>query len=213
MPDAPRPARERSSENLVDVGRGAVPSDAEVEKTLAASTVAMQPAPEPPSEPAPAHEPSPSPSPEFESGLESGLESSIRMPSHPRVTVHPRPDDVAAALRIPTTEPPAAPLPVVMHAQPAVVTPSVGKVLSSAAEVPSARAAALAPTEVAPSPSELEYHLVAAVELQFTTGEARVGVRPGSPAFGEFQRLAGLLLADLADLRSDAVAHDGLRIP
>ncbi len=54
------------------------------------------------------------------------------------------------------------------------------------------------PVIVADTP---EYRLVSPVELQFTMGEGRVGVRRGTTAFGEFQRLAGLLLADVADSR------------
>jgi hypothetical protein len=48
-----------------------------------------------------------------------------------------------------------------------------------------------------------EYRLVSAVELEFTSGDGRVGVRRGTRAFAEFQRLAAMLLSDIADSRQD----------
>jgi len=45
-----------------------------------------------------------------------------------------------------------------------------------------------------------EYVLVAPVELHFTLGEGRVGVRHGSRTFAEFQRLADVLMNDLHSL-------------
>jgi hypothetical protein len=46
-----------------------------------------------------------------------------------------------------------------------------------------------------------EYHMVAPVELQFTVGESRIGVKPGTRSFAEFQRLAGIMLDDLLAAR------------
>lgn len=46
-----------------------------------------------------------------------------------------------------------------------------------------------------------QHKLVAPVELQFTDSEARVGVKPGTKSYLEFQRLAGILLDDLRRLR------------
>ncbi len=42
-----------------------------------------------------------------------------------------------------------------------------------------------------------DYTLVAPVELHFTQGEGRVGVRPGTRTYAEFQRMAGVVLGDL----------------
>ncbi|MDO9556764.1 MAG: hypothetical protein Q7J82_04205 [Coriobacteriia bacterium] len=45
------------------------------------------------------------------------------------------------------------------------------------------------------------YALVAPVELHFTEGKGRVGVRPGTRTYAEFQRMAGVILGDLERLR------------
>lgn len=42
-----------------------------------------------------------------------------------------------------------------------------------------------------------EYVLVAPVELHFTGGGSRIGVKAGTRSYLEFQRLAGILLQDL----------------
>jgi hypothetical protein len=44
---------------------------------------------------------------------------------------------------------------------------------------------------------QAEYALVAPVELHFTEGDGRVGVRPGTRTYAEFQRMAGVILAEL----------------
>jgi hypothetical protein len=49
--------------------------------------------------------------------------------------------------------------------------------------------------------ADSDYALVAPIELHFTSGEARVGVRPGTRTYGEFQRLADILLGDLKKAR------------
>jgi hypothetical protein len=46
-----------------------------------------------------------------------------------------------------------------------------------------------------------EHVLVSSVELHFTEGIGRIGVKPGTRSFAEFQRLAGILLADLRSAR------------
>ena len=95
---------------------------------------------------------------------------------------------------------------------------SIGKALSSPAPVaeseptpalvpiaepapPSAAAPAPAASLAEPSPVEdssvPEYALVAPVELHFTAGPGRVGVKPGTRSHAEFQRLAAILLGDL----------------
>jgi hypothetical protein len=49
----------------------------------------------------------------------------------------------------------------------------------------------------AETPGVPEYSLVAPVELHFTAGPGRVGVKPGTRSHAEFQRLAAILLGDL----------------
>ncbi|MDY0341303.1 MAG: hypothetical protein RBS17_08845 [Coriobacteriia bacterium] len=46
-----------------------------------------------------------------------------------------------------------------------------------------------------------DYVLIAPVELQFTGGDDRVGVKPGTRSYTEFQRLAGIMLGDLQAAR------------
>lgn len=46
-----------------------------------------------------------------------------------------------------------------------------------------------------------EYRMIAPVELHFTAGGSRIGVKPGTRSFAEFQRLAGILLGDLRAAR------------
>lgn len=53
-----------------------------------------------------------------------------------------------------------------------------------------------------PVPEVAEYRLVAPVELHFTDGSSRVGVRPGARTHDEFQRLANTLLGELRRARS-----------
>lgn len=53
-----------------------------------------------------------------------------------------------------------------------------------------------------PARNDVEpYALVAPVELHFTIGEGRVGVRPGTRTYAEFQRMAGVILGDLERAR------------
>ncbi|MCX8007723.1 MAG: hypothetical protein N3B11_06380 [Coriobacteriia bacterium] len=59
------------------------------------------------------------------------------------------------------------------------------------------------PSLQTPAPSaadSLDYRLVASVELHFTEGEGRVGVRPGTRTHDEFVRLANSLLRELRAL-------------
>ena len=69
--------------------------------------------------------------------------------------------------------------------EPLFPPPSVGRVLS-------------APAPAAQVPC---YTLVGPVELHFTEGQGRIGVKPGTRSFVEFQRLAGILLDDLRSAR------------
>lgn len=95
---------------------------------------------------------------------------------------------------IPAPEPRPAPTP--PQAAPA---PAPRSAITPAATAPPA-APAPDVLEVADIPSE--YRLVAPVELHFTEGGGRIGVRPGTRTHEEFQRLARALLAELKDARS-----------
>jgi len=81
--------------------------------------------------------------------------------------------------------------------EPLFPPPSVGRVLSAPAPAP-APAPEPAPAPAAQVPG---YTLVGPVELHFTEGQGRIGVKPGTRSFVEFQRLAGILLDDLRSAR------------
>lgn len=55
-----------------------------------------------------------------------------------------------------------------------------------------------------PVPEVAVYRLVAPVELHFTDGSGRVGVRPGTRTHDEFQRLANALLGELKRAQAGA---------
>jgi hypothetical protein len=58
--------------------------------------------------------------------------------------------------------------------------------------------------EVPPAPvAPPEYRMVAPVELRFTDGPRRIGIRPGTATFLKYQRLAAVLLGDLRKARAD----------
>lgn len=76
--------------------------------------------------------------------------------------------------------------------------PSLGQALSVATPEP------VIDPPVAPEPAvasdrseEIPYELVSPVELHFTAGQKRIGVKPGTRSYIEFQRLAAILLDDL----------------
>ena len=107
--------------------------------------------------------------------------------------------------------------------EPLCPPPSVGQVLSAPmpAAVPRTEVSAPAPaappreeppvaaapvTVTVPVPARRvsdvpAYALVSPVELHFTGGAGRIGVKPGTRSFVEFQRLAGILLQDLREAR------------
>jgi hypothetical protein len=66
---------------------------------------------------------------------------------------------------------------------------------------------AAAPAPV-PAPCAPEYRMVAPVELVFSDGGKRVGIRPGTATFLKYQRLAAVLLTDLKKTRGDC--EDGV---
>jgi hypothetical protein len=56
--------------------------------------------------------------------------------------------------------------------------------------------------EQVPAGVDVGYRMVAPVELGFSGSEHRVGIRPGTPTFLKYQRLAGVLMADLRKARA-----------
>jgi hypothetical protein len=83
-----------------------------------------------------------------------------------------------------------------------VPRPSVGQVLSAPGvdlqEPPAMPEGAAVPVLLGTAHVDVpDYALVAPVELHFTEGGARLGVRAGTRTYAEFQRLAGILLGDL----------------
>jgi hypothetical protein len=95
---------------------------------------------------------------------------------------------------------PAASVPRAEPADASVATPSVAAVrlpdVPQAAPVVDTPVAAV----VAPEPEPLvvpDYTMVAPVELSFSDGAQRVGIRPGTATFLKYQRLAAVLLSDL----------------
>jgi hypothetical protein len=117
-----------------------------------------------------------------------------------QVVIH-APVDSAPVDPVPVTEAPPT--------SSAASTPGLaaGSVLSSASSMARSGVRPGAPPEELPtaptvdaaevSDDASEYVLVAPVELHFTLGEGRVGVRVGSRTFAEFQRLAEVLLGEL----------------
>lgn len=100
----------------------------------------------------------------------------------------------------PVAAPPAPPAP----ARPARPVAVVASVPPAGAEsgVAAPRPAAVVASAATERPDSVpEYALVAPVELHFTGGQGRVGVKPGTRSYAEFQRLAGIMLGDLRAAR------------
>jgi DNA polymerase-3 subunit gamma/tau len=114
-------------------------------------------------------------------------------------------------------EPPPAQTPIVSaaaHAAPDVLADL--RMLSVQAERPTAVVhqppEPSAPSDEPPPPAPLAgaqpttspptYAMVAPVELMFTDGPKRIGIRPGTATFLKYQRLAAVLLADLRKARA-----------
>ncbi|HEX9094296.1 MAG TPA: hypothetical protein VF902_09975 [Coriobacteriia bacterium] len=73
----------------------------------------------------------------------------------------------------------------------------------AAPAAPTAAAAVVSPSAPPGTPvRSTEYKLVAPVELMFADTGQRVGIRPGTPTFLKYQRLAGVLFADLRKARA-----------
>ena len=118
----------------------------------------------------------------------SAPQESAPTPAPPAPVLTPQP--------APAPQPPApAPRPVAVVAPtPAPGAGTVPVTPRPAASVPSADLV----DRVSAGP---EYALVAPVELHFTGGQGRVGVKPGTRSYAEFQRLAGIMLGDLRAAR------------
>ncbi|GAV31516.1 hypothetical protein emb_1c0236 [Coriobacteriaceae bacterium EMTCatB1] len=99
--------------------------------------------------------------------------------------------------------PPAAAVPPAITAPPTAAVPPAATVPPAAAVPPPAVPPAAA-VPAAAAPPAPEYRLVAPVELHFTQGSGRIGVRPGTRTHDEFQRLANALLSELKQAQSRA---------
>lgn len=169
-----------------------------------------EPAPVPAPEPEPEPTPAPEPEPESDTySLAAELEQLMATAGQaPLMSAEQH--QAAIAPQAPVGE---LGVPDAAAFRPLAPMPSLGQALSSAAEttvpdVPTpAEPLAEAPTEpVSPPPAETpsdipDYQLVAPVELHFTAGEGRVGVKSGTRTYDEFQRLASILLGDLFKAR------------
>lgn len=194
------------------------PAPEPVPETEPAPVPEPEPAPEPALEPSPEPAPAePVPEPEIATlpgySLADELErlmSAATTVSAPLLTPAEH-EAVVSLTQAPEPEPPFEPRP-----EPLFPAPSVGQALSSVARSPeTAPSPVAAPVEAerAATPPVDEpgferqaadvpdYTLVAPVELHFTAGQGRIGVKPGTRSYAEFQRLAGILLDDLRAAR------------
>jgi len=178
-----------------------------------APTPEPEPAPAPEPEPAPAPEPEPEPAPESEPPVPAPTASTL--PGYsladeldrlmmaaeeqpPLLTAEEHEAVVTPVQPTTASEPDFAP-----PSDPLFPSPSVGQVLSAPVPTP-VQAAPIrepAPVSARQTPDVPEYALVSPVELHFTGGTGRIGVKPGTRSFVEFQRLAGILLQDLKSAR------------
>ncbi|MHB8051165.1 MAG: hypothetical protein ACYDHQ_08105 [Coriobacteriia bacterium] len=160
---------------------------------------APAPMPWPALEPDPATAPEPVPSrvdaPQPGYSLADELER-LMAAAESQTAFLPREEHEKTLASLPVPEPQPA------YEAPPVLPPlSVGQALSApedrpvstpTAEPEPTRAPASEPPATTPA-----YALVAPVELHFTGGGGRVGVKPGTRSYAEFQRLAGIMLSDL----------------
>lgn len=100
----------------------------------------------------------------------------------------------------PVAAPPAPPAPA-RPARPVAVVASVPPARAESGAAAPRPAAVVASATTERPDSVPEYALVAPVELHFTGGQGRVGVKPGTRSYAEFQRLAGIMLGDLRAAR------------
>jgi hypothetical protein len=92
-----------------------------------------------------------------------------------------------------TPEPPDVPMPGIVEPMGAVSVPASA---AAGAARPVAR-------DVQQVPAYPDYHMVAPIELWFADGPPRVGIRPGTPTYLKYQRLAQVLLNDLKKARAE----------
>ena len=148
---------------------------------------ALEPEPVPAPEPEPTPEPVPVPAPLPGYSLADELERLMAAAESVRLMTPEEHEAAVAPAQAAAPEP--FPIPEIAPLAP---PPSVGQVLSTSAVT----------TPVASGARPIaEYKLVAPVELHFTGGSGRIGVKPGTRSYAEFQRLAGILLKDLHTAR------------
>jgi hypothetical protein len=229
-PSAPRPPVEPAGEpGLMDEPEPVLTPEAAPEIVAPPGpelSLESPPAPEP--EPELAREPEPEPEPEpgpersaartvqslaeeLERLMASGTAESALLTAEEHAQIVPDPGSQPAES------------PVAFEPPPLVPPPSVGTVLSAPQPRPEPDVSFSAPPEPMPEVSVAHeprtddtaaaaeiadstsadgpYVLVAPVELHFTGAEGRVGVKPGTRTYTEFQRLAAILLGDLRRAR------------
>lgn len=169
------------------------------------------PTPTPTPSPAPAWMPAPTPAPPAPAPtpvLTPAPPAPAPTPAAPAPAPAPAPTPAASVPTPPLTPPPT----------PAPPAPSVGRVLSVPGSEPPTPSDPLGlPRGEAPEPAPARtdsypdegsrpvpdaYTLVSPVEIHFTEGGGRLGVRAGTRTHAEFQRLAGILLDDLKAARN-----------
>lgn len=182
---APAPARVSESAPQT----APTPAPTSVPVPVPTPTPAAAPVPAPASEPS---LPGYTLADELERLMGAAAAESALLPSevHVRDAVSP-----AAAAAPPAPPAPARP------ARPVAVVASVPPAGAENSAVAPRPAAVIASAATERPDSVPGYALVAPVELHFTGGQGRVGVRPGTRSYAEFQRLAGIMLGDLRAAR------------
>lgn len=201
-PNAPEPEADEIAELLSAFGAMGVQPEPVAEPILdPTSEVEWQPPFEAVFEPAfePEPEPAPTAGPQPGYSLADELDRLMTVAESQSVFLpHKVHEQTLAPVPVPEPQP-------VYEAAPLLPPLSVGQALSAPEDQPgSVPEPAPAPVSAyAPEPpvSTPAYALVAPVELQFTGGGGRVGVRPGTRSYAEFQRLAGIMLSDLRAAR------------
>lgn len=175
-----------------------------------------EPAPAPAPEPALEPEPEPAPAPLPGYSLADELERLMAAATTVSAPLLTPAEHQAVVTQSPSEAPEPEPQ-FEVAPEPLFPAPSTGQALSTAAPAPPVREAQPEPapeprppsaprpqavvSSVPPPMNVPEYTLVAPVELHFTVGQSRIGVKPGTRSYAEFQRLAGILLDDLRTSR------------
>lgn len=218
-----------TAEFIPEVHRSVAAQEPAVERTWGSRPEpepepAPAPEPEPTPEPerAPAPEPTPAPEPaatrtvqsladELERLMASGTAESALLTAEEHARIVPGPGTHPAEDPVAFEPPPLVPSPSVgtvlsapqPHPQPDVSAPLAAEPMPEVPVEPEPRPgdAPSAADTVGPAAADALYVLVAPVELHFTGAEGRVGVKPGTRTYTEFQRLAAILLGDLRRAR------------